>query len=73
MNIARVEIYQDRHNEWRWRLKAKNNEIIAISSEGYATKSNAKRGWLTVEELLENDLAIVDVPNSLPEEQHERT
>jgi len=29
------ERYQDKVNEWRWRLKAKNGQIIADSSEGY--------------------------------------
>jgi len=33
------EIYEDKNNEWRWRLKAGNGEIIAVS-EGYTTKQN---------------------------------
>lgn len=31
------EIYKDTKHEWRWRLKAKNGKIIAVS-EGYNTK-----------------------------------
>ena len=31
-------IYKDGINEWRWRLLAANNRIIAVSSEGYHNK-----------------------------------
>ena len=34
------EMYRDTRNEWRWRLKAGNHEIIAVSSEGYASKQS---------------------------------
>ena len=34
------EMYRDARNEWRWRLKASNHEIIAVSSEGYASKQS---------------------------------
>lgn len=37
------EIYQDRSGEWRFRLKAKNGEIIA-TGEGYKTKQGCIRG-----------------------------
>ena len=33
-------IYKDSAYEWRWRLRARNNEIIAVSSEGYVNKSD---------------------------------
>lgn len=29
------EMYRDVNNEWRWRLKARNGKIVAISGEGY--------------------------------------
>ena len=29
------EKYKDSSNQWRWRLKAANHQIIAISGEGY--------------------------------------
>ncbi len=32
-------IYQDKVGEWRWRLQAANNEVIA-SGEGYVNKSD---------------------------------
>ena len=30
--------YQDASDEWRWRLRAGNHEIIAVSSESYTTE-----------------------------------
>jgi uncharacterized protein YegP (UPF0339 family) len=49
--MSRVEIYQSDNDmgapseEWRWRVKAGNNEIVA-SGEGYSSKRDAKRGFL---------------------------
>ena len=34
----KFELYQDGRLEWRWRLKARNGEIIAVSSESYQHK-----------------------------------
>ena len=36
-------IYQDKAGEWRFRLKAKNGEIVA-TGEGYKTKQGCIRG-----------------------------
>lgn len=36
--VPRFEYYEDRAGEWRWRFKAANYEIIAVSSEGYSSK-----------------------------------
>lgn len=33
----RYHRYKDVQGYWRWRLIAANNEIIAVSSEGYVT------------------------------------
>ena len=33
-------IYQDVQRQWRWRLRAANNKIIADSGEGYYAKSD---------------------------------
>ena len=32
------------YDEWRWRLKAANGEIVA-SGEGYGSRSDAERGY----------------------------
>lgn len=37
-----IEVYEDNAGKWRWRLTAPNNEIIADSGEGYASKSGCE-------------------------------
>lgn len=39
----KFEIYEDKAGEFRFRLKAKNGEIIAVS-EGYKAKASCKNG-----------------------------
>jgi len=41
---AEFELYKDDAGEYRWRLQAANNKIIADSAEGYNTKSGAEDG-----------------------------
>lgn len=41
--MSKIEIYQDAGGEWRWRLKARNGEIVA-QGEGYKTRAGAERG-----------------------------
>jgi uncharacterized protein len=33
-------VYKDTHAQWRWRLVAANNRIIANSGEGYWNKAD---------------------------------
>ncbi len=40
--MPKFEVYMDRAGQYRWRLKAGNGEIVAVS-EGYTTQYNAKR------------------------------
>ena len=35
------EVYKDRRDEFRWRLKHSNGNILATSSEGYKAKASA--------------------------------
>ncbi len=41
------EVYKDKADEWRWKRKASNGQIVGAASEGYKNKSdciaNAKR------------------------------
>ena len=37
-------MYKDASNQWRWRLEAANNKIIASSGEGYHNKADCKHG-----------------------------
>ncbi len=39
----KFEMYQDKAGEYRFRLKAKNGEVIA-TSEGYTTKTSCENG-----------------------------
>ena len=45
---AAFEVYQDTKGEWRFRLKARNGEIIA-DSEGYKTRQGCLKGIASVQ------------------------
>jgi len=42
--VTKFQIYQDRKGEYRWRLRARNGEIIADSNEGYSSKASCEHG-----------------------------
>lgn len=42
MTDARIEYYQDRKGEWRWRRIATNKKIVGASSEGYKARRDAE-------------------------------
>lgn len=46
--MSKFEIYQDKRGEWRWRLKAGNGETVAVSEEGFSSKSNVVKTVETV-------------------------
>lgn len=35
----KVEIYEDKAGDWRWRAKDTNGEIVAESGEGYESRT----------------------------------
>jgi len=39
---AKFEVYLDQANEYRWRLKARNGEIVAVSGEGFSSSRAAQ-------------------------------
>jgi uncharacterized protein len=51
---AEFELYQDAAGEYRWRLQADNNKIIADSGEGYERKSGAEDGIADVKAIAPN-------------------
>jgi len=54
MTESKFEIFKsDLNNEYYFRLKAVNNEII-LSSEAYTTKQNAQKGINSVKENAQN-------------------
>lgn len=36
------EVYEDRRQEIRWRLKAQNGQVIATSGQGYKAKADCR-------------------------------
>lgn len=49
-SLARFEVFRDSDTEWRWRLRHRNGNIIAVSGEGYTRKHNAQKGLRSVVE-----------------------
>jgi uncharacterized protein YegP (UPF0339 family) len=45
---AKFEIYQDKSEKWRFRLRASNGQVIA-SGQGYASKRAAQAGIASVQ------------------------
>lgn len=45
--MPKFEIYKDASSKFRWRLKAPNNEVIAVS-EAYESKEGCKNGIQSV-------------------------
>jgi uncharacterized protein YegP (UPF0339 family) len=42
--VTKFQLYKDRKGDYRWRLRARNGEIIADSNEGYSSKASCKHG-----------------------------
>lgn len=51
----RFEFYQSAAGKWRWRFKAGNHEIMAISSKGYESDCE-------VMEMIEHFVHVISVP-----------
>lgn len=43
-NHMRYKVYKDNKGEWRWRLLATNNRVLADSGEGYKNKQDCLQG-----------------------------
>lgn len=41
------QVFEDTSGQWRWRLRARNGEIVA-QSEGYKSVAGARRGAIGV-------------------------
>ena len=37
------EIFEDKAGQWRWRLRARNGELVAMSEQGFTTKAGVVR------------------------------
>ena len=51
---AEFEVYRDNAGEYRWRLQANNNEIVADSNEGYTTKASCLNGIEVVRKIADS-------------------
>ena len=49
--MAMFQVFMDKRGEWRWRLRADNNEIIATSGEGYVRLNDCIHGIELVQDL----------------------
>ena len=49
------EIYRDRAGEYRWRLLHENGNILAISGQGYTSRSNARNGIKSLQRGVDED------------------
>lgn len=54
------ELYTDKGGEYRFRLKAGNGEVIALSSEGYKSKASALNGIESIRKNAASDIVETD-------------
>lgn len=51
---GKFEVYRDKAGEYRFRLKARNGEVV-LTSEGYSAKSGAMNGVQSVQKNASNE------------------
>ncbi|AKB78520.1 hypothetical protein MSHOH_2037 [Methanosarcina horonobensis HB-1 = JCM 15518] len=56
--MAKFEVYRDEFGEYRFRLRARNGQIIAVS-QGYKSKEGCIKGIRSVKENAPNARVIV--------------
>lgn len=60
--LPRYRLFKDKKGEWRWSYIARNGEIIATSSEGYANKADCRHGIELVKGSLRDPVWVDDAP-----------
>lgn len=55
--LPKFEVYMDRSGQYRWRLRARNGEIVAIS-EAYTTKYNANQSVQLIKTIAPSALIV---------------
>lgn len=68
----RIEVFQDKAGEFRWRRRAGNSQIISTSGEGYTTKRNALHGLRLANADMES-CRFLDLTAQDPHEEPEKT
>ncbi len=65
---ARFELYEDRGERWRWRLRHRNGNVVATGGQGYVDRRDAQRGLDGVRyNALGADLLVVEPDEPEPE------
>ena len=62
---AKFEIFQDKSGEYRFRLKARNGQVVAVG-EGYTTHAGAIQGVIAVKRAA----AEAQIPDNPTEATH---
>ena len=57
--MAQFEVYRDNSDDYRWRLRADNGNIVADSGQGYSRRTDCENGIEHVREQAE-DADLVD-------------
>lgn len=65
-SLATFELYEDAADEYRWRLRHRNGNVIADSGEGYVSKRNAREGIESVQRTAQN----ADLLDETTDERH---
>ena len=55
--LPKFQVYMDRVGQYRWRLIARNGEIVAVS-EDYISRYNAKRSAELIKAIAPNAIVI---------------
>lgn len=64
---ARFELYRSRDDQWRWRLRHRNGNVIADSGESYTRRHNAQNGIESVRRnALGASLFVIESEAELP-------
>jgi len=40
-------VYRDAGKKWRWRIRARNNRIVACSGESFSSRTAARRAFMS--------------------------
>lgn len=66
---SQFELYEDKGDQWRWRLRHRNGNLIADCGEGYSRKHNAQKGMNSVRRnALGATVLLIEREEALPEE-----
>ena len=60
MKNPRLEFYRDGLKEYRWRLRAANNKIVADSGEGYLRMNACVESARRVADMMDDSIAAYD-------------